>query len=101
MLDDEPLWTANNQDERLHELLGIPSELKERPLRRDVSSLGRLLGKVIREQEGLPLYEMVEALRTLSIAGRAGDSAPHSRSEIAQALNCQNIGERIKIIAQR
>src|SRR5260370_35718233 len=27
--------------------------------------------------------------------------ASHPRREIAQALNCQNIGERIKIIAQR
>src|SRR5881394_3158775 len=99
MLDDEPLWTANNQDERLHELLGIPSELKERPLRRDVSSLGRLLGKVIREQEGLPLYEMVEALRTLSIAGRAGDSAPHSRSEIVTRISVAEAARLAKAFA--
>src|SRR5712692_10348410 len=26
---------------------------------------------------------------------------PHSRGEIAQALNCQNIRERVEIIAQR
>jgi phosphoenolpyruvate carboxylase len=45
-MGDEPIWRANNQQERLNELLGILSEVKEKPLRRDVSSLGRLLGIV-------------------------------------------------------
>ena len=60
---DEPLWLVKSQDERLKELLGIPAEAKEAPLRRDVRSLGRLLGNVIKEQEGERLFETVEALR--------------------------------------
>src|SRR5215510_11990780 len=75
-LNDDPLWAATNQEERLHELLGDPAELKEKPLRRDVSSLGRILGNVIKEQEGQRLFETVEALRTLSIAGRTNSSTP-------------------------
>jgi phosphoenolpyruvate carboxylase len=47
-MDTEPVWRAENQGERLNELLGIPADIKEKPLRRDVSSLGRLLGNVIR-----------------------------------------------------
>jgi phosphoenolpyruvate carboxylase len=71
----EPIWRAEYQQERLSELLGVPADLKEKPLRRDVSSLGRLLGNVIREQEGQALFDTVEALRTLSISSRAGDGA--------------------------
>src|SRR5262245_18124420 len=85
-LPDEQLWAAISQDERLHELLGQPAEIKEKPLRRDISSLGRLLGNVIREQEGLRLFETVEALRTLSIAGRAGQSALGTRLDIIRRI---------------
>ena len=48
--NDELLWTAPDQQERLRELLGQTAEIKEKFLRRDVSSLGRLLGNVIKEQ---------------------------------------------------
>ncbi|PYV07591.1 MAG: hypothetical protein DMG07_28160 [Acidobacteria bacterium] len=75
-----------SQDERLKELLGIPAEAKEAPLRRDVRSLGRLLGNVIKEQEGERLFETVEALRKLSIAGRADQSAFEPRIKIVRAL---------------
>jgi phosphoenolpyruvate carboxylase len=43
----------------LAELQAPTGELKEAPLRRDVRSLGALLGEVLREQAGLPLYEAV------------------------------------------
>jgi phosphoenolpyruvate carboxylase len=85
-LNDEPLWAAASQEERLRELLGVPSSIKEKPLRRDVSSLGRLLGNVIREQEGQRLFETVEALRTLSIAGRAGQAAVDARLDIVRGI---------------
>ncbi|MEO8248763.1 MAG: phosphoenolpyruvate carboxylase, partial [Burkholderiales bacterium] len=52
----------------------------ERPLVEDIRLLGRLLGDVIREQEGVAAYELVEQVRTLSVAYRheadeAADSA--------------------------
>jgi phosphoenolpyruvate carboxylase len=73
MPDNEPLWRAENQTERLEELLGINADAKEAPLRRDVRSLGRLLGSVIKDQEGEQFFGTVEALRKLCIAGRGGD----------------------------
>src|SRR5262249_30809043 len=85
-LKEEPLWAVKRQEDRLHELLGEPPEIKEKPLRRDVSSLGRLLGNVIKEQEGQDLFETVEALRTLSIAGRAGQSTVDLRSDIVRRI---------------
>ena len=42
----------------------------ERPLVEDIRLLGRLLGDVIREQEGRDAYELVEQVRKLSVAFR-------------------------------
>lgn len=74
-MTDEPLWRADDQNRRLEELLGVAPESREEPLRRDVRSLGRLLGLVIREQEGDSFFEIVESIRRLSISDRAGTSA--------------------------
>lgn len=73
--DHEPLWRAADPFERLAELIGEPPADKEAPLRRDVRSLGRLLGEVLVEQEGGVLYERVEALRRMMIGGRAEAAA--------------------------
>jgi phosphoenolpyruvate carboxylase len=97
--NNEPLWAAENQEERLRELLGIPAEIKEKPLRRDVSSLGRLLGNVIKEQEGRELFETVEALRTLSIAGRAGQSPVDLRSDIVRRITITEAAKLAKAFA--
>ena len=43
---------------------------KEQPLREDIRLLGRLLGEVIRDQEGREAYELVERIRQLSVAWR-------------------------------
>ena len=42
----------------------------ERPLVDDIRLLGRLLGDVIREQDGVAAYELVEQVRILSVAFR-------------------------------
>jgi phosphoenolpyruvate carboxylase len=42
----------------------------ERPLAEDIRFLGRILGDVIREQEGLEAYELIEQIRKLSVAFR-------------------------------
>ena len=66
-----PLWSSDDQTSRLCELTAATSDpLKEMPLRRDVRSLGRLLGRVIVEQEGKRLFNVVEELRHLLIRHR-------------------------------
>jgi phosphoenolpyruvate carboxylase len=50
-----------------------PASSKEAPLRRDVRSLGMLLGEVLREQAGAPVFEAVEELRRTAIARREAD----------------------------
>ncbi|WP_442957789.1 phosphoenolpyruvate carboxylase [Polaromonas sp.] len=42
----------------------------ERPLVEDIRLLGRILGDVIREQDGVAAYELVEQIRKLSVAFR-------------------------------
>src|SRR5579875_3369359 len=66
-------WTPPNWPQRLAELLAPTGELKEAPLRRDVRSLGALLGGVLREQSGVALYDSVETLRRTAIARREAD----------------------------
>ena len=46
------------------------SKNSERPLVEDIRLLGRILGDVIREQEGATAYELVEQTRLLSVAFR-------------------------------
>ena len=70
MADTELYWMTGNQKQRLEELTCSDSALKDFALRRDVRSLGMLLGEVIREQAGLAVYEVEEDLRQLAIRYR-------------------------------
>src|SRR5436190_8897473 len=99
MPDADILWQATNQHERLDELLGETPDLKERPLHRDVRSLGRLLGNVIREQEGNAFFETVESLRKLSIAGRAEASSFDPARRIVEEATSQNAARLAKAFA--
>lgn len=40
---------------------------KDRPLREDIRRLGRILGDMVREQEGEPVYHLVEIIRRTSV----------------------------------
>src|SRR5580692_8023568 len=68
------LWNPQSWSQRLAELEARTGELKEAPLRRDVRSLGTLLGEVLREQAGDDLFEHVEALRQGTIRRRDAEA---------------------------
>ena len=70
------LWNVDDQAARLTELTSQDSNLKEAPLRRDVRSLGRLLGEVLKEQVGDNLFSAVEELRLLLIEHRELHAQP-------------------------
>ncbi len=76
-----PLWNPETWTQRLAELEAQSGELKEAPLRRDVRSLGMLLGEVLREQAGEELFEQVEALRQGTIRRR--DAEARGKDEVA------------------
>jgi phosphoenolpyruvate carboxylase len=75
-------WSPTDWAQRLAELQASTGELKEAPLRRDVRSLGMLLGEVLREQAGSSLFDAVEALRRTAIARREAETSP-SRADAA------------------
>jgi phosphoenolpyruvate carboxylase len=53
---------------------------KNKPLVDDIRLLGRILGDVIREQEGKDAFELVERVRKLSVAYRLKSDAPAGRA---------------------
>ena len=79
------LWLPTSWGERLAELLEPSPELKSAPLRRDIRSLGMLLGKVLREQAAPGVYEDVESLRQSAIARREGRAIPATTDLVEQA----------------
>lgn len=67
----KPLWKPDDQAARLAELIAPSGDTaKDHPLRRDVRSLGVLLGQVLVEQAGQELFDVVEQLRRLMIEHR-------------------------------
>jgi len=68
------LWNPESWSQRLAELEARSGDLKEAPLRRDVRSLGTLLGEVLREQAGDELFAHVEALRQGTIRRRDAEA---------------------------
>ena len=79
------LWMPASWTDRLAELEARSPELKTAPLRRDVRSLGTLLGEVLREQAGDALFYAVEDLRRTAIARREADSEPPSDASLASS----------------
>ena len=62
---------------------------KERPLLEDIRLLGRILGDVIREQDGAAAYELVEQIRKLSVAFRrdADETAQEGLKKLLKSLS--------------
>ena len=79
------LWSPASWPQRLSELLASTGELKAAPLRRDVRSLGMLLGQVLREQALPGIYDSVERLRQAAIARRETSSPLGSTNGDAHA----------------
>src|SRR6266536_6182316 len=85
LMSKTPLWGAGDQAARLAELTaGTEDRAKELPLRRDVRSLGMLLGQVLVEQAGEPLFKTVEQLRRLLIQSRAHSARSQSSTDEMQ-----------------
>ena len=62
---------------------------KDQPLIDDIRLLGRILGDVIREQEGVAAYELVEQVRKLSVTFRrdADQEADRALKKLLKALS--------------
>ncbi len=58
---------------------GRDAAAKNKPLVEDIRLLGRILGDVIREQEGVAAYDLIERVRQLSVAYRLKADASAGR----------------------
>ncbi|MEZ4484429.1 MAG: phosphoenolpyruvate carboxylase [Syntrophotaleaceae bacterium] len=108
----ELYWKVDTPLARLAELTSFAGDLWERPLRRDVRSLGKLLGTVIREQSGQAIYDLEEQLRQGAIAHRrrlyhaeerAGiwqdDPQLQAAVELIRGLSLADAGQIVKAFA--
>src|SRR3984957_17242447 len=80
------LWKPESWSLRLAELEARKGDVKEAPLRRDVRSLGMLLGQVLREQAGEKLFAEVEELRQIAIRRREAQEGAAPKPEAPQAF---------------
>ena len=97
----KPLWKADDQRARLAELIALSDEpAKDNPLRRDVRSLGAILGQVLVEQSGQDVFESVEELRRLLIEHRETvrrNPEPASSTSPELMLKAQEIVSRMDL----
>src|SRR5947207_3591794 len=97
-MSEMPLWGAQDQAARLAELTaGTEDRAQDCPLRRVISSLGTLLGRVLGGQAGEPLFRKVEQLRRWLIQSRARSAGSQSDTaemrEARQIIECLSIHE--------
>lgn len=94
----KPLWFAEDQCARLQELTAATSDAnKEQPLRRDVRSLGILLGRALVECAGPTLFQQVEQLRRDLIRQREDAQV---RSDAPNSAEAGGGEEAHRLIAQ-
>jgi phosphoenolpyruvate carboxylase len=85
-MGDSSLWSAEDQRGRLAELTASTTDpIKDLPLRRDVRSLGTLLGRVLVEQSGESLLGVVEELRRIFIQHRETQHRERPRTGVGAA----------------
>ena len=79
----------------------LEDSIQDAPLKRDIKELGKILGSVLIEQAGKPVYETVEKLRYLTKQLRTG---PHSennssiREEILTVINSLSIEKATQVV---
>jgi phosphoenolpyruvate carboxylase len=59
----------------IHDPLADPQD-KDAPLKEDIRLLGRLLGDVLRNQEGEAVFDVVETIRQTAVRFRREDDPP-------------------------
>ena len=91
------LWNPESWSQRLAELEARSGELKEAPLRRDVRSLGTLLGEVLREQAGEDLFAQVEALRQGTIRRRDAEARGNEEEAALQGKKALELAHSIPV----
>ena len=91
------LWNPESWPQRLAELQAETGDLKEAPLRRDVRSLGMLLGEVLREQAGEELFTQVEELRQGTIRRREAEDQGATLAASEHATHAMDLVHKLPV----
>ena len=70
---------------------------KDQPLIRDIRLLGRILGDVIRDQDGVEAFELIEQVRQLSVAFRRDDDS-EANKELKKLLKGLSGDQAVSVI---
>ncbi|MFI5444725.1 phosphoenolpyruvate carboxylase [Polaromonas sp. UC242_47] len=89
---DQPAGTPQN-----NERPRARAKDNERPLVEDIRLLGRILGDVIREQEGVAAYELIEQVRKLSVTFRR-DADPEADKSLKKLLKGLSGDQTVSVI---
>jgi phosphoenolpyruvate carboxylase len=95
--EDERLWEVEDQRARLAELAARAGDEKVAPLKRDVRSLGRLLGEVVKEQAGGAVFDAVEELRGLTQRQRESARAGDASKQDATMAEAESLVGRVSV----
>ncbi len=76
---------------------GIGFEPKDEPLRRDINLLGRVLGRILIEQEGKDLFETEEEIR-LQCKRLRFDYDPGLDARLRRRIDAMSVGELRRIV---
>ncbi len=74
-----------------------PTAEKDAPLKEDIRLLGRLLGNVLREQEGEAVFNVVETIRQTAVRFRR-DSDPQSGADLNRLLKKLTRDQTISVV---
>jgi len=73
------------------------TDRNEQPLVNDIRLLGKLLGDVVREQDGKPAYDLIERIRKLSVAFRRDKNTLADRT-LKQLLKKLSADQTVSVI---
>jgi phosphoenolpyruvate carboxylase len=76
---------------------GDDAALKNAPLVEDIRLLGRILGEVIREQEGQAVFDLIERVRKLSVAYRLKSDASAGKA-LDRLLKNLTVDQTVSVI---
>ncbi len=75
----------------------VPQDDKDTPLRDDIRLLGRILGEVVRSQEGQGIFFVVENIRRTSVRFHR-DEDVEARAELEEILSALTPEEEVQVI---
>src|SRR3954467_7299732 len=86
--------TADQRPNRPEDVQAMEADAR---MRDDIRLLGRVLGDTVRDQEGAPVFDLVEKIRTTSVRFHRDDDEP-ARRELEAILDGMSLDDTVRIV---